>query len=333
MHTEINVRNVHDALPEALRLLKVRGVKRASRNGPVTQFVGPVTTTFAAPTERVMFHPDRDCNPFFHLYESLWMLAGRRDVKSVAHYVKRMAEYSDDGKVFHGAYGYRWRHHFGIDQINKVISTLANNPEDRRCVIGMWDPRTDLGFEGKDFPCNTTVMFSVNWLGNVDMTVTNRSNDIIWGAYGANAVHFSMLQEYIASALQRKCGCYYQQSNNLHAYESTHAGCAHLSNEIAEDNPYRRGLVEPFPIMSSGQANFDLDLSVYMRKGPIVGFTTDFFRQVVTPMHYAHEAFKAGGVERFDRAKENLENCRATDWKKAALEWIERRERKANAQR
>ena len=30
------------------------------------------------------------------------------------------------------------------------------------------------------------------------MTVCNRSNDMLWGAYGANVVHMSMLQEFVA---------------------------------------------------------------------------------------------------------------------------------------
>lgn len=334
MHTEINVRNVHDALPEALRLLKVKGVERESRNGKVTMFPGPVTTTYAMPQERVLFHPERDCNPFFHLYESLWMLAGRRDVKSVAHYVKRMAEYSDDGKTFHGAYGYRWRHHFKKDQINEVIKALSANPDDRRCVIGMWDPRTDLGEQGKDFPCNTTAMFSVDWLGKLSMSVTNRSNDIVWGAYGANAVHFSILQEYIAGALSRSVGDYHQFSNNFHAYEATHAQVATCDRELSVDNPYLKREVDVYPIMwPYSQAEFDLDLQVYMERGPIVGFTTAFFRKVVTPMHYAHEAYKAGGPDRYIKAKEIMEQCEASDWRRAAIEWLERRERKANAQR
>jgi len=329
---QIDARNVHEALPAALRALQVDGVNRPSRNGNVRLFPAPVNTTYYRPTERVMFHAERDCNPFFHLYESLWMLAGRRDVKSVAHYVKRMADYSDDGVVFHAAYGHRWRHHFGSDQIAKVIAALSKNPNDRRCVIGMWDTRVDLGFEGKDFPCNTTAMFAVNYEGDLDMTVTNRSNDIVWGAYGANAVHFSMLQEYIASSLGRAVGRYYQFSNNFHAYDETRKQVDVLRYNVS--NPYISGEVEPFDIMEErGQAAFDLDLTVYMERGPITGLTTPFFRGVVTPMHYAHQAYKSSCPDRFVIAKEILLQCRASDWRKAATEWLERRERKANAQR
>ncbi len=76
----ISVRNVHEALPEALRFLRQTGVPRDSRNGAVLQAPCPVTTVYRRPDERVLFWPERDANPFFHFMESLWMLAGRNDV-------------------------------------------------------------------------------------------------------------------------------------------------------------------------------------------------------------------------------------------------------------
>jgi hypothetical protein len=42
---------------------------------------------------------------------------------------------------------------------------------------------------------------------------------MIWGAYGANAVHFSMLLEFVARGLGLKVGSYTQFSNDLHIYE------------------------------------------------------------------------------------------------------------------
>jgi hypothetical protein len=63
----------------------------------------PVMLHYERPTERVLFNKARDANPFFHLYEALWMLAGRNDVAPLAYYVKDMARFSDDGKTFNGA--------------------------------------------------------------------------------------------------------------------------------------------------------------------------------------------------------------------------------------
>lgn len=330
----IEARNVHAALPVGIRQLLSEGYQQESRNGPVVVFPYPAATVYQYPCERVIFHEKRNANPFFHLYEALWMLAGKRDVKSVAHYVKRMADYSDDGKNFHGAYGYRWRHHFKVDQVSEAIKALNNNPLDRRVVIQMWDSRVDLGKEGKDFPCNTQLTLRINPRGQLDMMVSNRSNDMIMGAYGANAVHFSFLQEYIAMAIGKPVGRYWQVSANLHAYKVDLDPLIGLGFDASTShNPYHCE-ARPLPLSPEGQAAFDLDLAVYMSRGPIVGFSTAFFRQVVTPMHHAHEAWKAVSDEKwgFEHTVEILNQMpTGNDWKKAALEWVGRRKKAHHA--
>ena len=77
--------------------------------------------------------------------------------------------------------------------------------------------------------CNLNVMFSlrrrwpkVDLPGEdtfLDMTVTNRSNDLVWGLLGANYVCFSFLQEYMAARLGVEVGRYTHFTNNLHAYD------------------------------------------------------------------------------------------------------------------
>lgn len=232
MHV-IDVRNVNDALPEGIRYLQQHGVKRDSRNGPVIVAPGPVSTVYRNPMERVILSPTRDANPFFHAYEALWMLTGRNDVAGPAHILKSFAQFSDDGKTFHGAYGKRWRSHFPLgvdqnplprevlplDQLPPIIEALKRNHDDRRCVLQMWDPSVDLGRVGKDVPCNQSAVFMIND-GRLDMTVFCRSNDMIWGAYGANAVHFSFLLEYMALKIGVPPGVYTQVSVNFHAYDN-----------------------------------------------------------------------------------------------------------------
>lgn len=257
------------------------------------------------------------------------MLAGRRDVKFCTDIVGTMANFSDNGKTYHGAYGHRWRNHFGFDQLDLIIEALKKNPDDRRQVLQMWDAKADLGKEGKDFPCNTQVYFSIVH-GKLDMTVCNRSNDIIWGAYGANAVHFSVLQEYMASSIGVEVGIYYQMSNNYHAYLKTFEPIEELSQMAGQDmwtyDPYVCKTVEPFPLMSTPKEIWDQDLDVFMKDGPIIGFRDPFFRRVATPIYLAHRAYKDGqGEERYEQALEILEQCGAKDWKLACEEWIQRR--------
>ena len=85
----------------------------------------------------------------------------------------------------------------------------------------MWDAWEDLDRKGKDVPCNMIATVQRDSEGALDLTVFCRSNDIIWGCYGANAVHFSFLLEYLARRIGCPVGTYHQVSVNWHAYVDT----------------------------------------------------------------------------------------------------------------
>lgn len=334
MHV-IQGRNAHTILPEAMYQMRYHGVSRDSRNGPVMKFPGPATICYANPLERVVFWAERDCNPFFHLMESLWMLAGRNDTAFLTQFVSRMSEYSDDGETFHGAYGFRWRQHFGADQLESVVQALSRNHDDRRCVVQMWDSRSDLGRSGKDFPCNTQVVFSVND-GCLDMSVFNRSNDLVWGALGANAVHFSFLLEYMAARIGVPVGKYWQISNNMHLYIEQHFDLMEQLSEEAHNypaqamfpaDPYSVGNVAAFPLMSTDPSSWERELFKFLEYPTCTNFVDPFFQQVAHPMFMAHQALKMlPRGENYKVAVELLEGVVASDWRKAATEWVLRRQ-------
>src|SRR4051812_26055273 len=83
--------------------------RKESRNGPVLMIEEPVIITYEKPNERVLFDANRDANPFFHLFESIWMLSGSNELAPVQYFANNISNYSDDGKTLNGAYGYRWR--------------------------------------------------------------------------------------------------------------------------------------------------------------------------------------------------------------------------------
>lgn len=317
----IRVRNVHEALPEGLRLMAHSGVYTASRNGPVLRLRDPLVTEYDKPMERVMFWSKRDANPFFHLMEAMWMLAGRNDVAFLAEFNSNIANYSDDGKTFHGAYGARWRNHFGFDQLPLVIRALQEDHFDRRQVIGMWDPMTDLDFVSKDLPCNTHAYPQINPDGALDLTVCNRSNDMVWGAYGANAVHFSFLQEYLAHAIGVPVGRYFQFSANTHLYVDRHEGL--LKERFLEPfQPYSLPDISPFPLISIAVPDWDFELEVLLRCGPLVEVSDPFLNHTVAPMWRAYRAWKSG-----QDWKGTLSTCASGDWRTAGQEWLARRAR------
>jgi thymidylate synthase len=325
----IKARNVHAALPEAIYQIVNNGQVQDTRNGPALVMPQPVTTVYERPRERVVFWPERDANPFFHFYEGLWMLGGRDDVSSLTRFVKRMIEFSDDGVTFHGAYGRRWRHWFGLDQIKHLVMNLKARPRDRRHVLQIYDASNDLADQPnlKDVPCNLAVHFMVR-MGALDMTVFNRSNDIIWGAYGANAVHFSMLHEFIATCTDLPMGQYWQVSDNFHAYMDTLKPLAGLADRAPQPpasitfNPYDH--IKPYRMVNSSMDAWFTDLEMFLdNEQEAVGYRDVFFRRVALPIVHVHDLYKN---KQYTEARRATDKIKADDWRLAIQEWLNRRE-------
>ena len=215
-----------------------------------------------------------------------------------------------------------------LDQLVGIIQSLKNNPEDRRCVLGMWDPKVDFQRQGKDVPCNTQVYFGVTDQGALDMTVCCRSNDMVWGAYGANVVHFSMLQEFMAQAIGVSVGFYWQLSNNFHVYDATSGMVQHLLTRTKPTDLYELYKVGGYPILAQGEdpIHFLRDLDFYLDEGSALGINSPYIKKVLHPLTMAFDHFKKGeGEDKYAIPLEILEQCQADDWKLACQRWIERR--------
>lgn len=324
---EIRVRNVNDAVAEGLWRMKTSGIREESRNGAVLVLPEPLLTTYEHPTERVLFWPERDANPIFHLMESLWMLAGRDDVRFVEYFNSRMRGFSDDGVTLNGAYGHRWRHRFGVDQLRLLIEHLIAEPYTRRAVLTMWGPQEDLLKVGvsSDVCCNTQAFFDRR-AGRLNMTVLNRSNDLIWGAYGANAVHFSMLQEFIAAAIGDAVGEYRQFSNNMHLYTELYDYGKYV--DVPPDpesyDAYRRGVC-PYPLLQGATWQGWLEDCSYFCQHPWdmqAEYSAPFFSEVARPMACVARVRK----DKTSDGQHWAGKIQAGDWRLAVMQWIERRE-------
>jgi hypothetical protein len=440
------VRNVNEAffvLVKAIHGGQLAAEVRPSRYGEVIRVEQPVIVTYEKPTERVLFSPERDANPFFHLYEALWMLAGRNDVAPVAYYAGRMKEFSDNGRTLNGAYGYRWRHAFHMapgtpgnggeavqtDQLDVIVAHLRANPWSRRAVLNMWNVEDDLlkigGFgnrvrcvkchgtggvpvmrtddhpdthesvkcptcdgtawvdeaASKDVCCNLNVLFAVEpgmckacdgrgyhvkttpqrvadgvthpqtqrreecpECGGkphevpryLNMTVTNRSNDLTWGMLGANVVHFSFLQEYMAARLGLDVGVYNQFTNDLHAYTSRwhpekwlapYENCSMHSPPLRE-KMYRSAPCEGVDLVPlvRDAAKFEEELPRFVERHSCdsmgVDFAEPFLDGVAQPMCVAYHHYKRRDFASAIRA---VGTVRATDWRVAGAEWLGRR--------
>lgn len=275
------------------------------------------------------------------------MLAGRNDVAWLERFNSKMREFSDDGVLLHGAYGHRWRHHFGMNQLDRVCALLRDTPTSRRAVLQMWDAKVDLHpTEAEcsiDTPCNDLVFLEVRD-GYLNLTVLCRSNDIIWGAYGANAVHFSVLQEYLAARIGVGVGIFYQFSNNYHAYEDVYKKNEELADKAASSYraevgrcPYTRGEVYTIPIVSSGQ-RFEEELLHFMDHDDLATarYNSEFLQRAAS-VRASYLVWKKWKDP--DRAIDILhEGCpkdgeKQWDFSRACIEWLERRKERRKERR
>jgi hypothetical protein len=219
-----------------------------------------------------------------------------------------------------------------------IILELKQNPDSRRVVLAMWDggSRADWTLQtaepsfraeqpgdfyaaisgSNDVPCNTHAYFDTVD-GKLNMTVCCRSNDIIWGAYGANAVHFSFLLEFLATASGIPMGVYRQFSNNFHIY--TNIVAREMMMPMARDveatdkylmrespNALRRVPVEPpmrkVPLMQTALDNFEFELANFMAGAfAATDYTEPFFNSVAIPMYDRPRALSQQELRRGNR--------------------------------
>lgn len=341
----IYARNPMEALAKGINTIAQYGEVIESRNGPTLELPQPCATVYSKPWERVLISSLRDANPFFHLMEAIWILAGRYDVKFLNEFNKRMVDYSDDGVEFNAPYGYRMRDNVSdgqfhypkpFDQIAHIINILRKDPQSRQAVAQIWDV-DDLTKDTKDKACNMSAVFRIR-NGKLCLTVYNRSNDMIWGAYGANVVQFSMLQEYVAAHLGLPLGEYTQVTNSYHVYTSGPGG--ELWQKLSDEYQYFPGLdpydtsvynsvyMNPYDMQSG---NFDHDLKLFFNAydtyglkeiGEITSWKSKYFKELILPVLCVFLIHKQHG------AKEALGYAGSIEddaWKLACVDWLTKR--------
>lgn len=221
---------LNDVLGSVYSFIFEKGRPQSPRGQEVLEWPGPVILEFFKHSHPWTFVPERRLNPYFAIAEVIWILAGREDVGFISYFNKQIQNYSDDGKRFHAAYGARLRNtplyleHFDnggfvkdtIDQIELVVGRLIQDPSSRQAVLSLWDPARDLQGNFKDYPCNNLCYFTLRD-GTLSMSVTRRSNDMIWGL-PYNQIQFYFIQAMVAGSLGVEMGPCVEYIQNLHVY-------------------------------------------------------------------------------------------------------------------
>lgn len=229
------------ALPRLAGMV-MNGDERMSRVG-ATRELNNVMITLLDPAPFEITTPGRKVSLPAQIAETMWLLAGRNDVEWLANYLPRAAEFSDDGKVWRGGYGPRLRAfaadnseaYAGVDQLRHVVELLIEDRDTRRAVMSIYDPAVDTE-PGKDIPCN-------NWLhflyhdDALNLSVTTRSNDLMWGWSGINTFEWSALLHIVAKLTGLRPGRLTFNISSLHLYEHHFAKATRLAAAGTRDLP------------------------------------------------------------------------------------------------
>ncbi len=153
--------------------------------------------------------------------EQIWFITGARKPEIfLRQFTKIWDMFTNPGDVVTVAYGYRWRKHFGRDQLGLLIKLLKNDASSRHGVVITWDPAQD-GLGGaikKNVPCPYT--FTVNIIGGrLHFHNIVRSNDAILG-FPSDVAGFALLAHILAQKLGVRPGIYSHSISNAHVYDS-----------------------------------------------------------------------------------------------------------------
>ncbi len=167
--------------------------------------------------------------------EQIWFLAGSRKPEDfLREYTKIWDDFTNPGDVVTVAYGYRWRKHFGRDQIQLLLDLLTKEPSSRHGVIVTWDPSADglSLFKKKNVPCPYT--FTVNIIGGkLHLHNIVRSNDMILG-FPHDVAGFVLLQQMLAQKLGVGVGVYSHSISNAHIYDIHYEAAEEIITRTAD---------------------------------------------------------------------------------------------------
>ncbi len=217
------------------------GRRQTSRNGDI-MCINNAVLNLEYPQSRHLYLEGRKSHIAAQIAETFWVMAGEDRVDPyLSFFLPRAKNYSDNGKIWYGAYGKRL---YAYKQLEDAVDVFVKEGWDtRRSIIQILLPELDsrLGLEengidpdnAKDRPCNNELVFFMTPQSGSDnvyelnMNVFQRSGDAIWGALNINVFEWTFLMELMVGTLNSKMeetiviGEYTHFVTNLHIYDFT----------------------------------------------------------------------------------------------------------------
>ena len=140
--------------------------------------------------------PSRKLGYRFLAAEAWWILSGTNRVDLIEPFSKQIANFSDDGYTFFGAYGPPV-----VDQLGYVVDALVKDPNTRQSVLTIWRPRPG---DTRDVPCTISLQFMIR-NGQLVTFANMRSSDV-WLGVPYDWFNFSMISLFVAAMYMKREG-------------------------------------------------------------------------------------------------------------------------------
>lgn len=182
-----------------------------SPRGMLTKEITYVHIEIKNSRSRIAYHPERKMSLPFIVAESCLLFDQTNKLEYIQYYNNRMKTWSDDGKTLYGSYGKRI-----ASSIVPFLLKLKNDNTTRQAVLSIYE-NNDIITQTKDTPCTLVIQGMIR-NNKLDMHVTMRSNDFIWGFFN-DIPMFTFFQEICANAIGVEVGRYIHSIDSLHIYE------------------------------------------------------------------------------------------------------------------
>jgi thymidylate synthase len=213
----LEVRQYHDLLRRVLE----EGVARSDRTGTGTLSLFGAQARFDL-RERFPLLTTKKLHLKSIIYELLWFLRGETNVHYLnEHDVTIWNEWADDQGNLGRVYGAQWRDWRGangiqVDQIDKVISGIKENPSSRRLIVSAWNP-AEIDQMALP-PCHVLFQFYVND-GELSCQLYQRSADLFLGV-PFNIASYSLLTMMMAQVCGLQARDFVHTFGDLHLYQN-----------------------------------------------------------------------------------------------------------------
>jgi thymidylate synthase len=213
----LEVRQYHNLL----RLVLEEGVARSDRTGTGTLSIFGAQARFDL-RERFPLLTTKKLHLKSIIYELLWFLRGETNVRYLNdHGVTIWDEWANESGNLGRVYGAQWRDWRGangirVDQIDKVISEIKENPSSRRLIVTAWNPAEidEMALP----PCHVLFQFYVND-GKLSCQLYQRSADLFLGV-PFNIASYSLLTMMVAQVCGLQAGDFVHTFGDLHLYQN-----------------------------------------------------------------------------------------------------------------